>query len=451
MYFHDEPTIYLDVTQMLGNRLRTGIQRVVRELARVGPAIAAQFHRNCRLVHAFGPQFFRLRYEHIDHQQRHLLFRIAERKMGRRLLKRAYPLASKPIAPHPQDILLTLNATWDNPTWARAVSDFHRTGFVANILYDLTPYSHPQFHTPELSEKFTQWLAQVEVNSDHWIGISRHVAGQLESYLDRGASKPANIHCPTVSAFRLGSDFPTGEVPLSLASQNLQIRPTLSTFLANRAATLLMVGTLEPRKNHHCVFQACHELWKNGWDGQLLVIGRAGWKCDEIVSEAQSLPAQRALWLSDATDEELQFAYRKSQALVFPSWEEGFGLPIVEALNQGTPVIASDHPVHREVGRQSCLYFPANSPKHLATILADQTKTEFRTLRALSAAYVPVTWEQSCRELLADVILAASKKQKQANPAPPRLSVESNLELEQRPAKLAEKEVRVSQRNRSAA
>jgi glycosyltransferase involved in cell wall biosynthesis len=412
MYFLDEPTIYLDVTQMLGNRLHTGIQRVVRELARVGPEVAAQFHRNCRLVHAFGSRFFRLRFEHIDPTNRHLLFRIAERKLGRRLLKRAYPLASTPIQPQVGDILLTLNATWDHPSWGQAVAEFHQTGFVANILYDLTPYSHPQFHTPELTERFTRWLEQICRHSDHWIGISRHVATELKQYL---TSAPGNVPRPTVSAFRLGSNF-GASVQTPPASPSLHVRPTLSAFLANRSATLLMVGTLEPRKNHGCVFQACRQLWTSGWNGQLLVIGRAGWKCDEIVQAARQLPPERALWLSDATDEELEFAYRHSRTLVFPSLEEGFGLPIVEALNQGTPVLASDHPVHQEVGRESCLYFPANSPNQLATMIKEQTQSGFQTLRERAAAFVPVTWEQSCRELLADVILAASEQTKPTIP-----------------------------------
>ncbi|MDP1561039.1 MAG: glycosyltransferase family 1 protein [Pirellulaceae bacterium] len=428
MYFPAEPTIYMDVTQMLGNRLHTGIQRVVRELARVGPNIAGQFQRNCRLVHAFGPKFFRLRYEHIDLHQRHFLFRIAERHLGRRLLKRAYPWTSSPIKPHPDDILVTLNATWDHPGWAEAVAEFHRTGFVSNILYDLTPYSHPQFHTPELSQRFATWLSQVKHNSDHWIGISRHVATELEGYLDQVESGSGGSNRPTVSTFRLGSDFQTGVSPLKSKSQMLQIRPTLTAFLANLAGTLLMVGTLEPRKNHTCVFQACRELWKRGWNGQLLIIGRPGWKCDEIVRDAHSMPAGRFLWLSDANDEELQFAYRQSQSLVFPSWEEGFGLPIVEALRQGTPVIASDHPVHREVGRQWCQYFHADSPEQLAAVIIEQGRDRFQALRQRAATFVPVTWAQSCRELLADVILAASKKRQQTKPLPRRLHRESTTE-----------------------
>lgn len=449
MYFPDEPTIYLDVTQMLGNRLHTGIQRVVRELARVGPAVAGQFRRNCRLVHAFGTKFFRLRYEHIDLKQPHLLFRIAERRLGRGLLKRAYPWTSRPIEPQPDDILVTLNATWDHPGWAQSVTDFHRTGFVANILYDLTPYSHPQYHTPELCERFTGWLSQVERHSDHWVGISRHVAVELARYLNRSQTHETKHHRPTVSAFRLGSDFQTGIGPEWSSLGSLQIRPTLSTFLANRAPTLLMVGTLEPRKNHECVFQACTELWQRGWNGQLLLIGRAGWKCDTIVRSAKSLSPDRVLWLSDASDEELQFAYRQSRALIFPSWEEGFGLPIVEALRQGTPVLASDHPVHREVGRQWCHYFPAGSPQRLAAVILEQDQNGFQSLRNQAASFVPVTWEQSCRELMADVILAASKQREQANVF--RLPGFQESTMAQRPVTKAPNQLPVAPRNRSAA
>lgn len=416
MYFSDEPTIYLDITQMLGNRLQTGIQRVVRELARVGPNVAAQFRRNCRLVHAFGDKFFRLRYEHIDHQRRHVLFRIAERKLGRKLLKQVYPLTSAPVQPCSDDILLTLNATWDHSGWSQAVADFHRSGFVANILYDLTPATHPQFHTPQLSERFNDWLAQLEGNSDHWVGISRHVALQLTHYLNRTTPHTRIGQRPTVSAFRLGCDFQNSSTDQDPLIDRLQVRPTLTAFLAQRVSTLLVVGTLEPRKNHQCVLRACQEMWDNGWNGQLLIIGRKGWNCEDILQGISRLPNERVLWLSDATDEELQFAYRHSRALVFPSWEEGFGLPIVEALRQGTPVIASDHPVHHEVGRDSCLYFPAESPTSLAALIRQQERDHFQLLHDIADRYEPVTWTQSCRELIADVILAASKKRQSATP-----------------------------------
>lgn len=425
MEFPDEPTVYVDVTQMIGNRRQTGIQRVVRELARVVPAVATQFRRNCRLVHAVGSQFYRLRFEHIDHEQRAWLFRLAERRLGRRLLRAAWPLASKPLVARSGDILLTLNATWDVPDWFEAVAEFRCTGFVASVLYDLTPLSHPQFHTADLSERFRVWLDKLERNTDHWVGISRHVAGELNRYLSASVGNGDSRRQPTVSAFRLGSELGgrslpnlgQGEVgqrpggsPIGMESSvPAEVRPSLATFLAADAPTLLMVGTLEPRKNHLTTLKACRELWRQGWQGQLLLIGRAGWQHDAVLQAIADMPRDKLLWLADASDAELQVAYQRSALLVFPSWEEGFGLPIVEALSYGTPVLASDHPVHREVGGQACQYFPADAPAELARLIQVATTDNFQLLRNQANHFHALTWEQSCRQLLADTILASSR------------------------------------------
>jgi len=417
MHFPNEPTLYLDVTQMLGNRRQTGIQRVVRALARVGPAVAAQFHRNCRLVHAVGSQFYRLRFEHIDHQRRAWLFRLAERRLGRRLLRAAWPWATKPVRPEPGDVLVTLNATWDAPAWFEAVAEFRRTGFVASVMYDLTPQSHPQFHTADLCERFRRWLESMEQHSDHWIGISRHVARALTCHLSTTAGRGLAQRQPTVSAFKLGSELDRGtesrqwfEPRAAGTPRPTDIRPSLATFLAAPAPTVLMVGTLEPRKNHLATLLACDELWQRGWAGQLLLIGRPGWQHERVLEAIAAAPRERLLWLEDASDEELRVAYQRSELLAFPSWEEGFGLPIVEALSYGTPVLASDHPVHREVGGEACRYFPADSPAELARLIQKATDDRFRQLRSLVANFRVVTWEQSCRQLLADAILANSRR-----------------------------------------
>ncbi len=426
MEFPDEPTVYIDVTQMMGNRRQTGIQRVVRELSRVGPAVASQFRRNCRLVHAVGSRFYRLRFEHIDHEQRAWLFRLAERRLGRRLLRTAWPLASKPVVAGAGDLLLTLNATWDVPDWFEAVAEFRRTGCVASVLYDLTPLSHPQFHTAELSQRFRVWLDKLERNTDHWIGISRHVAGELTRHLNASAGGSKSHRQPTVSAFRLGSELgskprpdlgqggfaqrPAGSSGGSESSVATEVRPSLVAWLASGAPTLLMVGTLEPRKNHLAMLTACRELWREGWPGQLLMIGRPGWQHDAVLQAIADLPREKLLWLADASDAELQVAYQRSALLVFPSWEEGFGLPIVEALTCGTPVLASDHPVHREVGGQACQYFPAEAPAELARLIQVATEDGFQALRNQAKHFQAVTWEQSSRQLLADAILASSRR-----------------------------------------
>jgi hypothetical protein len=78
-------------------------------------------------------------------------------------------------------------------------------------------------------------------------------------------------------------------------------------------------------------------------------------------------------------------------------------------LSYGTPVLASDHPVHREVGGQACQYFPADAPAELARLIQVATTDHFQILRNQANNFRALTWEQSFRQLLADAILASSR------------------------------------------
>lgn len=68
---------------------------------------------------------------------------------------------------------------------------------------------------------------------------------------------------------------------------------------------------------------------------------------------------------NDLGDDELSFVYSKARALLFASYAEGFGLPIVEALQHGLQVFASDIPIHREIGQKYCSFFSIDDPDSL--------------------------------------------------------------------------------------
>lgn len=107
-------------------------------------------------------------------------------------------------------------------------------------------------------------------------------------------------------------------------------------------ALVLGVGTFEPRKNQAAVLHACERLWRQGLRFELLLIGGAGWidSVPETVHRLQQ--AGRAVRLVEkATASELRAAYRQARFTVFPSLHEGFGLPIAESFEQGTPVLTT--------------------------------------------------------------------------------------------------------------
>lgn len=110
-------------------------------------------------------------------------------------------------------------------------------------------------------------------------------------------------------------------------------------------ARFCVVGTIEPRKNHAAALAAFQSLWADGVQAELLFVGRAGWCDDDFIRDLQHLEKSepRFHWISKADDELVAEIVRGSRASIFPSLAEGFGIPPLESLALGTPVIATAH------------------------------------------------------------------------------------------------------------
>jgi glycosyltransferase involved in cell wall biosynthesis len=135
----------------------------------------------------------------------------------------------------------------------------------------------------------------------------------------------------------------------------------------------VLVGTVEPRKGHAQALAAFERLWAAGSDAQLLILGRAGWGVDALVGRLREHPQRGRLlhWIEQAADAELAAAYRSASALLAPSLDEGFGLPLAEAAGFGLPVLARDLPVFREVAGDRASYFSGSDPEALAKAVED--------------------------------------------------------------------------------
>jgi glycosyltransferase involved in cell wall biosynthesis len=118
----------------------------------------------------------------------------------------------------------------------------------------------------------------------------------------------------------------------------------------------LIVGTIEPRKNHLAVLEAFEQVHAVHPGVSLVIVGSPGWLSEPIMDRigqfAWRLPVRQ---LSNVDDNALPALYARSSALVYPSWYEGFGLPVVEAMACGTAVITSDRGAMAEVGGEDAL------------------------------------------------------------------------------------------------
>jgi len=164
--------------------------------------------------------------------------------------------------------------------------------------------------------------------------------------------------------FHLGSE-------LDLQSVEVAVEPRLERLFATPEPVFLMVSTIEPRKNHDYLLDAFDHAWANGSKARLCIAGRIGWKCDTLLARIRHHPElnRRLFMFNDLSDTSLEHAYAHASALVFPSFVEGFGLPLVEAMQRGLPAMGSDIPVFREIGGEFMAYFDLQAPQSLADLV----------------------------------------------------------------------------------
>ncbi len=119
----------------------------------------------------------------------------------------------------------------------------------------------------------------------------------------------------------------------------------------------LAVGSLEPRKNYGTLLDAMEIYWgQSPRKLPLRIAGGPGWKSGQLKARIETLGRRGMVnYLGYAPEEAMPGLYAGAEALVFPSWYEGFGLPVIEAMNVGCPVISSGSTSLGEVGRDAAL------------------------------------------------------------------------------------------------
>ena len=307
--------VIVDCTELYQNPVRTGIQRVVREVLRHWPKD--------------GPDLYVSRFEH-DRG----LIRLPPRTV--RLLAETDPAAAKlshedlirrlrhsaveaDAGPLPADAVVFIPELFYDPTRCR----FHeerlavRPGSLALLVYDFLPYLRPGIFRIRSAAPLMHYLRLTRL-APHVGYISEQTRQDHQRRVLRGHGAPR------------GPVLPLGADGLQLERQDW--RPGRQAFVA--------LGSLDGRKNQHLIVAAFAQLWQAGHDVPLTIVGRAfegldlGW-----LAAARRFPQFR--WLDGASDDDVRQVLRSARATIYASETEGFGLPPVESLAAGIPVIAS--------------------------------------------------------------------------------------------------------------
>lgn len=269
------------------------------------------------------------------------------------------------------------------------------------VVYDLLPVLLPRVFVANADVMFSRWLKVVTSVSDGVLCISRAVADELLTWVE--ATPGARLTPLKVGYFHLGADIPGAAVTSSAIEEPAPEVPA-GQLLAqmNSTPTILMVGTLEPRKAHAQALAAFELLWAQGNTVNLVIVGKNGWMVDALVKRLREHPqsAKRLFWLESASDTLLLQLYASSSALLAASEAEGFGLPLIEAAQHGLPVIARDLPVFKEIAGEHAFYFSGTSPEALAGSLREWLKLHAAGQHVPTSNRIPwLTWEQSTQSL----------------------------------------------------
>ena len=232
------------------------------------------------------------------------------------------------------------------------------------LVHDLIPITHPEYCRPNEDAKHTTRMRHMLEISSGIIAISQNTLDTLT-----GFAQHARLALPPAIAALLAP---------GMAESSPGERPLKEPYF-------VMLSTIEPRKNHLLILQVWRRLAERMGSAapRLVVIGQRGWECENVVDLLERCrPLKGVVFeLSDCTDNELATYLHHSQALLFPSFTEGYGIPLVESLTLGVPVIASDLPVFKEIAADTPDYADPLDGKRWEELILDylQPDSTFRT------------------------------------------------------------------------
>lgn len=292
------------------------------------------------------------------------------------------------------DTVLILGNSWDRPNLLPKLGQLKKQNSfkVFQVIYDLIPSFLPQAFNEELFNIYTKNMFEIVTISDGLMAISESSKKDVLKFCDE-----VKVKVPPVTVIRLGDDIPISD------------QPSAPNGIKPNEKFVLCVGTIEARKNHAILYYAWKEGLRRGVDmPNLVIVGRPGWYTQDILHTLQTDPEifNRVTILNNVSDDELVWLYANCEFTVYPSYYEGWGLPVAESLAMGKACLTSSVSSMPEVGGDLCVYHsPYNSMECLEGVikLMDE-RTRYKAEEKIKSDYELVQWTNTfkqCRDFAA--------------------------------------------------
>lgn len=299
---------------------------------------------------------------------------------------------TKPV-PHPftpDDTVLILGATWGTPDFPELLCSLKReVGFkLIFTVYDLIPVYAPHFFGPGFGGHYSQYLMNTIEASDALLSISQHTTKDLKHFM-------TELKIPEVPII----NFRLGDNPLDVVGKT---GPTPDIIPGE---FVLAVGTVEVRKNHQALYLAWELSAKEGIElPPLVIVGKPGWNVSDLLYDISANPLvnQKIKIVSGIDDETLGWLYQNCLLTVYPSWYEGWGLPVAESLHFGKVCISSNASSMPEIGGDLVDYCSPYEPRAFMEKIHDYATHPRKLATAqkdIAGTYRSFSWYESFVEI----------------------------------------------------
>ncbi len=256
----------------------------------------------------------------------------------------------------------------------------------ATIIHDLTPLIFPEMHRwhSQLLQKI--FLPSILKKADLVLTNSKYTTKDVLEYFPFTKGKISEV------------------IPGKDPFFNKKINAEILKKYNISAPYLLFIGTIEPRKNLPVLIRAFNLFKKEGFEHQLVIVGKKGWHYEESLKAIETSPFKNKIHLPGYVERaDMPVLYAMAEQFIYPSLYEGFGLPILEAMCCETPVITTNISSLPEVGGKAASYFENGNENELFTkmkSLATNPDLRKQKIKLGLKQVEKFDWEKTATELL---------------------------------------------------